>query len=83
MPDHDLVAVWEEHSDRNSRRGTRRPTHHGGRPRDNHVPTMTGGEGLDEVRRFYKYHMVPVNPADMAIAPISRTVGTYFHPLTR
>ena len=28
------------------------------------------------MRRFYKYHMVPVNPADMAIAPISRTVGT-------
>jgi hypothetical protein len=37
-------------------------------PELNHVPTMTGGVGLDEVKRSYKYHMVPVNPPDMAIS---------------
>ena len=40
------------------------------------MPTMTGGVGLNELKRFYKYHFVTVNPPDMAIAPISRTVGT-------
>jgi carboxymethylenebutenolidase len=44
-------------------------------PEVDHVPTMTGGVGLDELKRFYKYHFVTVNPPDMAIAPISRTVG--------
>ena len=48
----------------------------GADPEVNHVPTMTGGVGLDELKRFYKYHFVTVNPPDMAIAPISRTVGT-------
>ena len=44
-------------------------------PHVNHVPTMTGGTGLDEVRRFYKDHFVRANPPDLAIIPISRTVG--------
>ena len=78
MPDHDLVAVWEEHLGQEfAARNPDAPTHTMvADPEVNHVPTMTGGEGLEEARRFYKYHMVPVNPADMAIAPISRTVGT-------
>jgi len=78
MPDHDLVAVWEEHLGQEfAVRNPDAPTHTmGADPEVNHVPTMTGGVGLDEVKRFYKYHMVPANPSDMAIAPISRTVGT-------
>jgi carboxymethylenebutenolidase len=78
MPDHDLVAVWEEHLGQEfAARNPDAPTHTMvADPEVNHVPTMTGGVGLDEVKRFYKYHMVPANPSDMAIAPISRTVGT-------
>jgi hypothetical protein len=77
-PAHDLVAVWEEHLGQEfAARNPDAPTHTMVADPDlNHVPTMTGGVGLDEVKRFYKYHMVPVNPPDMAIAPISRTVGT-------
>jgi carboxymethylenebutenolidase len=36
----------------------------------NHVPTMTGGVGRDELKRLYK------NPPDIEITPVSRTVGT-------
>jgi carboxymethylenebutenolidase len=42
----------------------------------NHVPTMTGGVGRDELKRFYKYHFVKANPPDIEITPVSRTVGT-------
>ena len=70
IPVHDLVAVWEEHlgqefAARNPDGPTRTMV---ADPELNHVPTMTGGVGLDEVKRFYKYHMVPVNPPDIAIA---------------
>ena len=45
------------------------------RPYVNHVPTMTGGVGHDQLKRFYKYHFIGGNPADTALTPISRTVG--------
>ena len=45
------------------------------RPYVNHVPTMTGGVGHDELKRFYKYHFVGGNPPDTELQPISRTVG--------
>ena len=77
MADHDLVAVWEKHL--GSEFAERNPdgpiltmvadAHL------NHVPTMTGGTGVDELKRFYKYHFVTVNPPDMQIVPVSRTVG--------
>ncbi|KWC81639.1 dienelactone hydrolase family protein [Burkholderia cepacia] len=44
-------------------------------PYVNHVPTMTGGTGYTELKRFYTHHFVHNNPADMAMAPISRVVG--------
>ena len=77
-PNHDLVAVWDEHLGQEfAARNPDGPAHTMvADPELNHVPTMTGGVGLEEVKRFYKYHMVPVNPPDIAIAPISRTVGT-------
>jgi hypothetical protein len=40
-----------------------------------HVPTLTGGTGYEEVRRFYKYHFIPGWPPDVEVTPISRTVG--------
>ena len=78
MSDHDLVATWEEHLGQEfAVRNPDAPTHTMGVDAEvNHVPTMTGGVGLNELKRFYKYHFVTVNPPDMAIAPISRTVGT-------
>lgn len=40
-----------------------------------HVPTLTGGTGYEEVRRFYEYHFIPGWPPDVEVTPISRTVG--------
>ena len=45
------------------------------RPYVNHVPTMTGGVGHDQLKRFYKYHFIGGNPADTELKPLSRTVG--------
>jgi carboxymethylenebutenolidase len=44
-------------------------------PYVNHVPTMTGGVGHDQLKRFYKYHFVDANPADTRLIPLSRTIG--------
>jgi carboxymethylenebutenolidase len=44
-------------------------------PYVNHVPTMTGGVGRAELRRFYKHHFIPRWPADTEVIPVSRTVG--------
>ncbi|MCY4239773.1 MAG: dienelactone hydrolase family protein [Rhodospirillaceae bacterium] len=44
-------------------------------PYVNHIPTMTGGVGHNDLRRFYKNHFVNSNPDDTALIPVSRTVG--------
>jgi carboxymethylenebutenolidase len=77
MPNHDLVAVWEQHlrsefvaHDVDAAMDTMVPDAY-----VNHVPTMTGGVGRDELKRFYKYHFVDVHPPDIELIPVSRTVG--------
>jgi carboxymethylenebutenolidase len=45
-------------------------------PYVNHIPTMTGGVGHDQLKRFYTHHFVNSNPGDTRLVPISRTVGT-------
>ena len=44
-------------------------------PYVNHVPVLTGGVGLEEVRRFYSERFIPQQPPDSEIIPVSRTVG--------
>lgn len=44
-------------------------------PYVNHVPTMTGGVGHDELKRFYKYHFIPKQPKDRKTILVSETVG--------
>jgi carboxymethylenebutenolidase len=77
MPDDDLVALWEEHI-----RTELKTRDVGGtmaamvaQPYVNHTPTMTGGVGHDQLKRFYKYHFIGANPPDTAMKLISRTVG--------
>ena len=41
----------------------------------NHVPTMTGGQGLKAIRDFYTRFFIPQMPADTKTTPISRTIG--------
>ena len=77
MPKYDLVALWEEHCrtefetrDVEATMATMVAT-----PYLNHVPTMIGGVGHDQVKRFYKYHFIGGNPPDTTLTPVSRTVG--------
>jgi carboxymethylenebutenolidase len=44
-------------------------------PHVTHVPTMTGGNGRDEVRRFYETWFIGHWPEDTVITPVSRIVG--------
>lgn len=44
-------------------------------PYVNHVPVLTGGVGLDEVRKFYSERFIPHQPPDTEIIPVSRTIG--------
>ncbi len=44
-------------------------------PHVNHVPVLTGGVGLEEVRKFYSERFIPHQPPDTEIIPVSRTVG--------
>jgi carboxymethylenebutenolidase len=42
-------------------------------PYVNHVPTMMGGIGRDQVASFYERHFIGQWPADTTITPVSRT----------
>jgi carboxymethylenebutenolidase len=44
-------------------------------PRVTIVPTMIGGQGLEEMRTFYSTHFLNQLPPDLEIVPISRTIG--------
>jgi carboxymethylenebutenolidase len=41
----------------------------------NHVPTLAGGYGKQELLEFYSKDFIPVMPPDTTITPVSRTVG--------
>jgi carboxymethylenebutenolidase len=77
MADHNLEALWEEHCryefeirDVDATMATMVAE-----PYVNHIPTMTGGVGHDQLKRFYKYHFIGGNPPDTRMVPVSRTVG--------
>jgi carboxymethylenebutenolidase len=76
-PRYDLSALWDAHRNcefvtRDADATMRTMVQ---QPYVNHVPTMTGGYGSTDLRRFYHDHFIPNNPADMRSIPISRTVG--------
>lgn len=77
MADHDLVALWEEHCryEFETRDVDAVMATMVDEPYVNHVPTMAGGVGHDQLKRFYKYHFIGANPPDTTLTPISRTVG--------
>ncbi|OAP65237.1 hypothetical protein AYL99_01209 [Fonsecaea erecta] len=73
----DIESLWEAHTrlefaekDVDKTMATMVP-----QPYVNHVPTMTGGIGHDQLRRFYAEFFIPNNPPDMRIRLLSRTVG--------
>jgi len=77
MADHDLAALWEAHCrhEFETRDVDATMATMVGEPYVNHIPTMTGGVGHGELKRFYKYHFIGVNPPDFRLTPISRTIG--------
>ncbi len=77
MPKHDLVALWEAHCryEFETRDVDATMATMVAQPYVNHIPTMTGGVGHDELKRFYKYHFIGGNPPDTTLSPVSRTVG--------
>ena len=77
MPEYDLVARWEEHCrhEFETRDVDATMATMVDEPYVNHIPTMTGGVGHDQLKRFYKYHFIGGNPPDTELVPVSRTVG--------
>ena len=73
----DLVALWEAHCrcEFETRDVDATMETMVSEPYVNHIPTMAGGVGHDQLKRFYKYHFIGVNPPDFRLTPISRTVG--------
>ena len=41
----------------------------------NHIPTLTGGVGKNELREFYSKRFIPRMPPDTEMTPVSRTIG--------
>ena len=74
----DLATLWEEHCRHEFQTFDVEATMKTmvAEPYVNHIPTMTGGVGHDQVKRFYKYHFVGKNAPDTELIPVSRTVGT-------
>ena len=72
-----LKEVWEEHMKcefaTKSVDDTMATMIEGGHV--NHVPTMTGGQGLKGIRDFYTRFFIPQMPPDTKTTPISRTIG--------
>jgi carboxymethylenebutenolidase len=73
----DLAALWEAHCryEFETRDVDATMATMVAEPYVNHIPTMAGGVGHDQLKRFYKYHFIGLNPPDTAMTPISRTVG--------
>jgi carboxymethylenebutenolidase len=78
MATHDLAALWEAHCrhEFETRDVDATMTTMVAEPYVNHVPTMTGGVGHDELKRFYRNHFIGNNPEDTRLVPISRTIGS-------
>jgi hypothetical protein len=73
----DLEMLWDEHTrlEFSARDADKTMSTMVSQPYVNHVPTMTGGIGYDQLHRFYKDFFIPSNPPDMRIRLLSRTVG--------
>ncbi|QUR68211.1 nuclear transport factor 2 family protein [Mycobacterium spongiae] len=74
---HDLSAIFDEHvasefvaKDVNATMATMSRD-----PFVNHVPTMMGGVGREQVAAFYDKYFIGRWPADTTIVPVCRTVG--------
>ncbi|KIJ56457.1 hypothetical protein M422DRAFT_110254, partial [Sphaerobolus stellatus SS14] len=76
-PYFDLEAIWDEHTyfEFEIRSVAKTMGTMVTEPYVNHVPTMTGGMGRENLTAFYRDHFIFSNPPDTSLDPVSRTVG--------
>jgi len=76
-PRYDLSALWDNHCDLefNVRNADETMKTMMPEPYVNHIPTLTGGYGYQELHRFYKHHFIPRLPEDTRVVPLARTLG--------
>jgi carboxymethylenebutenolidase len=76
-PRYDLAALWEKHCEYEFavRDADKTMQTMVAEPYVNHIPTMTGGVGFEDLRRFYQHHFISRLPKDTKIVSISRTIG--------
>lgn len=76
-PAYDLEALWEKHLDYEftTRDADLTMGTMVAEPYVNHIPTMTGGVGYRDLRRFYAEYFIGANPDDTAQFSVSRTLG--------
>ena len=76
-PAYDLSALWDQHCYHEfaTRNVPDTMATMVAEPYVNHIPTMTGGVGAQELSRFYRWHFVDANPPDTKLVRLSRTVG--------
>ncbi|KAI0080316.1 NTF2-like protein [Panus rudis PR-1116 ss-1] len=78
-PHFDLENLWEKHTyyEFVTRDAPKTMSTMVSAPYVNHVATLTGGVGYEELARFYKYHFTreTVTPPDTELITVSRTVG--------
>ena len=74
----DLEKLWEAHTalEFEARDAAATMATMTSDPYINHVPTMTGGVGADDLHRFYEDYFIPGNPPSLKMELVSRTVGT-------
>lgn len=75
--DIDLAAIWDAHTRYEFETKDPEATLETMVDRNyvNHIPTMTGGRGMDQLRKFYSKFFIPSVPDDWEATSISRTVG--------
>ena len=76
-PYFDLEAIWDEHTkyefeDRSVEKTMATMVD---QPYVNHVPTLTGGIGRENLTKFYRDHFINSNAEDAKLELVSRTVG--------
>ncbi|KAJ6051922.1 hypothetical protein N7499_011302 [Penicillium canescens] len=73
----DLEEIWEEHTRLEFEARSVEDTMDTmvQEPYVNHIPTLTGGIGREELSHFYANHFIFNNPVDTALELVSRTLG--------
>ncbi|MEK7319725.1 MAG: dienelactone hydrolase family protein [Pseudomonadota bacterium] len=76
-PHYDFSALWDKHCEYEfaTRDVDATMATMVAEPYVNHIPTMTGGVGYRQLKRFYQHHFVHSNPPDTTLIPLSRTIG--------